>query len=210
MEARSRQIVMNPEDFKVILETQLKTNEAYSGENWRDVALPGWWMNCVLAEWVEFLDEVTASWKWYEKRTPKFDQSKALFEVVDTAHFMVALMQLKYTNSQLEEFYIDALDGYGAQTFQEFPRFLLDPEADYHAIMIEQLTIFLNGINKDFPRASMMAFHKLMSAAQAFLGYDQVDFFKAYKMKNERNMVRVAKGVMSGVDVKKDEMELVL
>lgn len=207
---RARQILLTPEEFTTLVETQALTNIAYSGEDWRDLIEPGQWLNCISCEWQEFLEEITQTWKWYEKREPKYERQKALFELVDTAHFMAALL-LHYTTPQgLAATYRRTLEGLQGRRLENFPRFLLGNYQDKHMVLDQTMCDFKRSVVQRNGEEAVRNFIKLVSSASLFMGYDAADFFKAYKLKNERNMGRVAKGVMNGVDVKSSESELVI
>jgi dimeric dUTPase (all-alpha-NTP-PPase superfamily) len=191
-----------------MLEAQRELNDAYNGDTWKtDPSFAFRFPAAADAEWAEFLEEVNSEWKWYA-REPQFNREKALFEMIDVAHFMLAgflqafpdvgedqITALRRIDDRCDWATLDAEGFYMnmSQRYRAFWTMIEVHRGNYLmcALVIRYLVEFL-GIGAEF------------------LGYNRYQVHEAYITKNQRNHERVKKGVMQGVDVKKDEKELSL
>lgn len=194
-----------PQDFtveqlKAMLARQEVTNVAYTTSNWRRMVPIGKVMCAAQDEFSEFLREIKPEWKWWDAAATA-NREQALFELIDITHFMLTCI--------LHRCPPDILDTmahmWGKDDIGAYAR-----PADVMQRMNFYLCDFMRDIHIDRVGYAIRNFRLFHREALHLINYTADDAFKAYEMKNDRNMERVSKGVMRGVDVKASEVELTL
>lgn len=188
-----------------MLDRQERTNAAYTGVSWRGSMDNNKLMAAIMDEAGEFLREVKPVWKWWDKNAV-MDREKALFEAVDMFHFLLTF----YLKTMAHEYN-------GVVTRFEKPETLTTTVESVNKILTTYSAINQCPL-KTFNEALSNTLHykvgflhsilNMQVACCSILGYTPEEFYQAYILKNDRNLERVAKGVMDGVDVKATEQEL--
>lgn len=219
-------LLLKPEQLLQMFERQYKTNNLYNKEEWKEQpAFYSRFMAAADTELSEFLEEITGLWKWYEKRNPKFDANKALFEAVDVVHFMLAsilkvrdvkkVCQTVVSDQELLTWWADAEVSFPMTNVQvEDPCFYEKLKYQYDRFWNATRILWndYDCVGEGYAWIAIATRHMLcfISGVCNLLGYTADEFFQAYVLKNDRNQARVLNGVMDGVDVKSAESELTL
>jgi dimeric dUTPase (all-alpha-NTP-PPase superfamily) len=88
--------IFSPEQFKAIVNEQIKLNEHYSGEKWDETVSPTQFIAAIYAELGELLESTPRSccetgWKWWRKDVEN-DINNAKIEAVDILHFALSVL----------------------------------------------------------------------------------------------------------------------
>ena len=191
---------------------QLETNELYQS-TWRDV--PAWQYHAAATkEMVEMMDEVEVNWKFYgSNKTQEFE--KALFELVDTVHFLLTYVMLTDwpTQSRSVEtalFHQPKTDHWDDMFGDGFD----DMVADHTMTIADAFPAMLDCFHKMTATSTTSTKIELISRVIYFgskaLGYTITDYLDAHKLKNDRNRIRAAGGAIEGTYDKSQETELKL
>lgn len=216
-----------PFDLGVLLVMQNTLNNAYNGDVWsKDKDFIHGFSAAADVEMAEYLEEIGLIWKWYDPNA-RFDRQKALFEMVDVAHFMNAALLSAFIHGrpteQLDSLYnkvravdIDIEEGWTITPY-DFNIRPANGMATYGRIRNAYVNAWRGilalhygsglAIAVDTAVKGMIEFYAQAAGA---LGFTGEQFLQAYRMKNARNHQRVLNGVMRGVDVKQNEKELIL
>lgn len=210
------------EQLSDMLQAQFKLNNAYNGQVWVTDPTFLWKFNAAAdAELAEYLEEITALWKWYSSK-PVLNQQEALFEGVDVLHFMLAgllkaAMNWKMNGEDLSEVIAPTL--YERYTDPDLQLNAVDTEGFFYRQISRNYREFWRHVNnlftaeywrQDSLEGALVALLDFAACIAVSVGYDASKLYEAYKLKNDRNHERVMKGVMKGVDVKKAEEPLCL
>lgn len=196
---------LNNEQLAELLKMQLETNKLYNTE-WDKIPAVKYHMTAA-EEFHEFLEEVGQLWNYYNLEQLKFDREAALFEIVDTVHFLLTCSILAsrtdtficrgiYTDYDVYE-YLKAMGNVSEFTW---------PKGS--ALTITKL--YEEVWNKIPVSVAVYDISKLVAYACEALEYSVEDYMRAHRMKNERNRIRAAGGATEGKYDKSQEKPLKL
>lgn len=186
--------MINQQQLLGLLKTQIETNHAYYGDTWPEVWKRNSIRNSIYREYAEFLDEVEAAWHCY-KPNPSFDQTAAVYELVDIIHFMLC----------------NTLTVHGIKDVQALNTLVfhlpLTPEVNVQAMMGSVEAAFTAYM---YAEGDLWNTAYFLDKACRFLSIDTDTYLKAHMRKNERNRLRASSGVLEGKYDKSKEVPLTL
>jgi len=193
--------LMTKDQFINTLRNQELLNVVYSGKEWRENIPLFKFILAADAEWAEFLTETEDKWRWW-KQDANADHDKAVFEFIDTIHFMMASLLHKWTPDELESF------------IEKYPMKIVGLQRVGEGKRLERAirarAAFALHLYNGSPLDSIEDLCMFIGTVAEMLGLNNIQVHRAYLLKNERNRQRVAGGVLRGEYDKSTESTLTL
>ena len=131
------------EQLKDMLERQIKLNQKFNGENWKDNVSTKNISIAVFTEIAELYESSPKQWKWWKPYLDN-DKQNQYIELVDIVHFGLSYMLMHFTVQELIDMN-QPVNGYFIEDEQvAFFNFKEAPSVQNFYIMVERLAGFAN------------------------------------------------------------------